>query len=95
MSSLSFIVNGTISTVNEIVELKKKDGEVFQKQQFLVKTEDKYNNLYLFELLGNKNVENFNTYNKVGDNVEVNFNVKTSEHNQKYYITLNAWKVTK
>ena len=88
-------VQGKISTIKQVVERTKNDGDVFKKQQFLLTTDDKYDNLYLFELLGNKNVENFNTYNKVGDNVEVSFNVKTEEYNQKHYVTLTAWRVSK
>ena len=88
-------VQGKISAVKQVVEVTKKDGDVFKKQQFLLKTDEEYNSLYLFELLGNKNVENFNKYNKLGDNVEVSFNVKTEEYNQKHYVSLIAWRVSK
>tara|TARA_R110001632_G_C11153487_1_gene397651 strand:- start:150 stop:440 length:291 start_codon:yes stop_codon:yes gene_type:complete len=95
MSGILLKVNGKIENVKEAVTRETKSGDSWKKQSFLLRTDDKFDNLYLFELLGNNNVDNFNTYNKIGDNVEVSFNVKTEEYNQKHYTTLSAWRVAK
>ncbi len=74
---------------------KKKDGSgQWEKQLFLLRTQEQYNNLYCFEIFGDQKVDNFAKFNKVGQEVTVEFNVNTSEHQGKYYTTLSAWKIT-
>ena len=50
--------------------------------------------LFCFELFKAEKVEAFNKYNKVGDQVEVEFNVNCNEYKGKYYTSLQAWKVS-
>ena len=71
-----------------------KAGNPWVKQLFLVDNGDKYNNLFCFELFKDEKVQAFNQYNKVGDHVEVMFNVNCNEYNDKYYTSLQAWKVS-
>jgi sporulation protein YlmC with PRC-barrel domain len=88
--------NGKITKVLEKETGTKKDGSgEWVKQSFIVETGEKYNNVYCFELFGDEKVDNFNKYNKVGDLVDVDFNVKTNEWQGKYFTTLQAWKVFK
>jgi hypothetical protein len=88
--------NGRITKVFEKETGTKKDGSgEWVKQQFIVETNEKYNNLYCFELFGDEKVNNFNKYNKVGDLVDVDFNVSTNEWKGKYFTTLQVWKVFK
>ena len=70
-------------------------GIAWTKQLFLVDNSEKYNNLFCFELFKDEKVQKFNQYNKVGDQVEVEFNVNCNEYNGKYYTSLQAWKVSK
>ena len=72
-----------------------KSGNAWTKQLFLVDNGETYNNLFCFELFKTEKVQSFNQYNKVGDNVEVDFNVNCNEYNGKYYTSLQAWKVSK
>ena len=89
-------VQGKITKVLEKVTGQKKDGSgEWVKQSFILETTEQYNNLYCFELFGDEKVENFTKYNKVGDNVKVDFNVQTNEWKEKYYTSLQAWKVFK
>jgi len=75
---------------------QKKDGSgQWVKQSFLVDTKEKYNNLYCFEVFGDEKVANLTKYQNIGDEVTVEFNVNTNEHNGNYYTTLSAWKITK
>ena len=87
-------VQGKITKILEPVKGQKKDGSGdWVKQNFIVTTTEQYNNLYCFEVFGEEKVDNLNKYNKVGDEVEVNFNVQTNEWQGKYYTSLQAWRI--
>ena len=89
-------VSGKIVKILEKVTGTKKDGSgEWVKQSFVIDNGEKYNNLSVFEMFGEEKVENLNKYNKVGDNVEVSFNINCNEWQGKYYTTLQAWKVLK
>ena len=42
-----------------------------------------------------QNIENFIKFNKVGDSVEVEFNIQCKEYNGKYYTNLQMWRCEK
>lgn len=89
-------VKGKITKMLEKVTGEKKDGSgQWVKQSFILETEETYNNLYCFEVFGDDKVEQLNKFNKVGDLVDVDFNVSTNEWQGKYYTSLQAWKVFK
>ena len=73
----------------------KNTGKEWQKMTFVGETEEQYNNIYAFEVFGTEKVENFNKYNKVGDVVNVDFNVNCNEWKGKYFTSLQSWKVFK
>ena len=72
-----------------------KAGKEWSKLTFVGETEEEYNNLYAFELFGKEKVENFGKFNKVGDLVNVEFNVSTREWEGKYFTGLQAWRIDK
>ena len=85
-----------ITKVLEKITGQKKDGSGdWVKLSFVGETDEQYNNLYCFELFGDEKVDNFEKYNKVGSVVDVDFNVSTNEWKDKYYTSLQAWKVFK
>ena len=85
---------GVIEKILEVQKGAKKDGSGdWEKQLFLLRTQEQYNNLYCFEIFGDQKVDNFAKFNKVGQEVTVEFNVNTSEYQGKYYTTLSAWKI--
>jgi hypothetical protein len=88
-------ITGTITKILPIEKGTSKEGKEWQKINFLVETTEQYNNLYCFEIFGVEKVENFTKYNKVGQSVDVEFNVSTNEWKGKYYTSLQAWKVFK
>ena len=88
-------VTGTITKVLEVEQGTSKAGKEWQKLSFILDTKTEYNNIYCFEMFGEEKVNQFNQYNKVGDEVEVSFNVSTNEWKDKYFTTLSAWKVFK
>ena len=87
-------ITGKITKILEAQTGEKKDGSgSWIKQNFLVETEEKYNNLFCFEVFGDEKVQNFQKYNKVGQEVNVEFNVSTNEFKGNYYTSLSAWKI--
>ena len=83
-------INGTIKVIGE---LKTWDSG-FSKVEFVVTTQEQYPQDVRFEIVKDK-AENFLKFNKVGDSVDVSFNVRGNEYNDKYYVNLEAWKVFK
>ena len=66
-----------------------------QKLDFVIKTDDEYCNIYCFQIFGEERVESFIKYNKVGQVVDVSFNISSREYNGKYFHNLDAWKIFK
>lgn len=82
-----------ITKILDVQSGTSKDGNEWKKITFVGETEEKYNNLYAFDIFGAEKVDNFQKYNKVGQDVEVSFNVKCNEWKGKYFTSLDAWKV--
>jgi len=88
-------VTGTIKKVLPTLEGTSKAGKEWKKLSFVLETKEEYNNLYCFDVFGDEKVDNFLKYNKVGQDVDVEFNVRTNEWNDKYFTSLDAWKIFK
>jgi hypothetical protein len=92
-------VTGLVSKILPKVEGQKKDGSgTWVKQEFIVSNNEGYEGreqIFCFEVFGEEKVESFNKYNKVGSSVKVDFNIKTNEYKEKYYTSLQAWKIFK
>ena len=87
-------IKGKITKILNAQTGAKKDGSGnWIKQLFLVETDEKYNNLYCFEVFGDEKVQNFQKYNKEGQIVTVDFNVSTNEFKGNYFTSLSAWKI--
>jgi len=88
-------VKGKIIKILEVQKGTSKKGTEWQKLNFVIDTNTDYNNIICFEIFGKEKIDKFVQYNKVGDVVEVSFNINTNEYQGKYYTTLSAWKVWK
>jgi hypothetical protein len=66
-------------------------GSGFTKREFVVTTEEQYPQDVKFELVKDKTGA-IDAY-KVGQSVTVHFNVRGNEHQGKYYVSLQAWKL--
>lgn len=88
-------VTGKITKINEVTSGTSAAGKEWQKLSFLLETTEEYNNLYCFEVFGDEKVEQFTKFNRVGQDVDVDFNVKTNEWKGKYFTSLSAWKIFK
>ena len=89
---MNFKIKGTIISISEIETL----GSGASKLNFQLDTKEEYNNLYSFELFKNadnkQHIDNFVKYNAVGNEVEIEFSIRTNEYNGKYYTNLNMWR---
>lgn len=70
----------------------------FRKREFVVKTSGQYPQLIKFEVVKDK-CDTLAQYNKVGDLVNVSFNLRGNEFTKNdktmYFNTLSAWKIQK
>lgn len=96
---MSLEITGTIKEFQEVQKgIAKATGNEWQKQNYIVANNDGYQGkeqLFYFEVFGAENVEKLTKYNNVGDNVKVSFNIKTNEHQGKYYTSLQSWRIEK
>ena len=88
-------VTGIIEKILDLEKGTTAAGKEWQKQNFILKTDSEYNNVYCFEIFGEEKVQNFLKFNKVGFTVKVDFNVGCNEWKGKYFTSLQAWKVFK
>jgi len=91
-------ITGSIEKILTLESGTTKDGKEWQKQSFIVANNEGYDNkkqIFCFEIFGEEKVTNFNKYNKVGDVVKVDFNISTNEWKERYFTSLQAWKVFK
>ena len=87
---------GTIKTVLPVESGTSQNGKEWKKLNFVIANNGGYEGaeqIFAFEIFGSEKVDNFEKYNKVGQDVEVSFNVRTNEWKGKYYTSLQAWKV--
>ena len=91
-------ITGTIEKILTLESGTTKDSKEWQKQSFIVTNNEGYDNkkqIFCFDIFGEEKVTNFNKYNKVGDVVKVDFNISTNEWRERYFTSLQAWKVFK
>mgnify|MGYP003147333179 FL=1 len=86
-------VKGKITKILDTKTGTSKAGKEWKKTSFLLETDEEYNNLYCFDILGVEKVDKFLQWNSKGDTVKVDFDVVTKEWKGSYYTALNAWKV--
>ena len=81
-------VKGTIKAIFAEQVISEK----FRKREFVITTEDKYPQDILFQLTQN-NTDLIDTI-RVGEKVEVSYNLRGKEYNGRYYVSLDAWQVS-
>tara|TARA_R110000744_G_scaffold17850_1_gene48094 strand:+ start:2256 stop:2624 length:369 start_codon:yes stop_codon:yes gene_type:complete len=85
---------GTIKVINELESgVSKSSGKSWKKISFVIETEGDYPKTVCFGIFGEEKVDNFVKFNKIGQRVDVSFDVESREYKGKYYTDLNAWKV--
>lgn len=80
-------------TIKEIGKRKVFDSG-YKKVEFVLTTNDEEHPQDVKFKVVQNNVDPFINKNKVGASVKVQFNVRGSEYKDKYYVSLEAFKVT-
>ena len=91
-----------IGVIKKILEpqsgISKATEKEWKKVNVIVSNNDGYEGaeqIFCFEIFGAEKVDKFIEYNKVGDNVNVAFNIRTNEYKGNYYTSLQAWMIKK
>ena len=90
MSILS--IKGHLIKKNDIENIENKEGKKWTKQTFIIQTPAEYNNQICFQLFGEEKIKLLDTH-KIGDQIEVFFNISSREYNNRYYHNIDAWKI--
>ena len=92
---MSFTIKGKILSIGEVKNFDNGAKAI----DYQVETSEQYNNLYSFEMYKGaehvEHIDNFIKYNKVGDQVSVEFNVRTNDYNGRFFTSLSPWRVDK
>ena len=92
---MSYTTEGKIASIGEVKEFDNGAKAV----SYQVETNEQYNNLYSFEMYKGadnvQHIDNFIKYNKVGDNVRVEWNVRTNKYNGRFFTSLSPWRIEK
>jgi hypothetical protein len=92
---MSYTIEGKIISIGEVKNFDNGAKAV----DYQVETNEQYTNLYSFDMYKSadnvQHIDNFIKYNKVGDNVRVEWNVRTNEYKGKFFSSLSHWKIEK
>lgn len=92
---MEFKVKGKLEAIGQVEKgVAKSSGKEWEKLTFVVNTGEEYNPLMAFGIFGEEKVNRFKGDAKVGDNIEVDFNIKCNEWQGKFFTSLDAWKWT-
>lgn len=86
----SFELEGTLKLIYDTQTF----ASGFAKREFVVETkDDRFPQSIKFECVKDKTAMLDNL--ELGDSVQVSFDIRGNEFKDKYYVNLNAWKITK
>ena len=98
MSEENTVMTGTISAILPVEEIS--NGK-YRKQVFAITNYEGYNakeQTFAFEIFEavdpeKKKIDNFQKFNKVGQKVDVSYEIRCNENGGRYFTSLSAWKV--
>lgn len=85
------MIKGKLINILPIEVGTSKAGKEFKKRNFVIDTGSQYNPLVCFQLFGDK-CDIIDAY-KLGQEIEVSYNLSSREFGGKWYHNLDAWKV--
>jgi len=90
---MSLQVKGKIQQILKPESGVSRAGKEWNKQEFVIETDEQYPRKVCFTLFGEKTslINNL----AEGEEVEVSFNLESREFNGKWYHNINAWKIDK
>ncbi len=80
-------------TVKRLYDVWKSETSEFYKREFVITTAEQYPSDVKFSALKEKS-DQLNGITE-GDRVNVKFDIKGREYNDRYYVALNAWRIEK
>ena len=82
---------GVITNILDVIQVGNT-----KKIEFIVTEEvAQYPQSVKFSIYGDEKVDKFVKYNKLNASVDVSFNFRTTEWNDKHFTSIEAWKVFK
>src|SRR5665811_1041510 len=90
---MSLSVKGKIQQILKAESGVSRAGKEWQKQEFVIETEEQFPKKVCFTLFGDKTslIDGLSS----GEEVEVSFNLESREYNGKWFHNINAWKIDK
>ncbi|MCL3780638.1 DUF3127 domain-containing protein [Prolixibacteraceae bacterium JC049] len=88
---MSLQISGQIIQILPVQSGVSKAGKEWQKQEFVIETEEQFPKSVCFTLFNDK-INILQGYNQ-GDQVDVGFNLESREFNGRWYHNINAWKI--
>jgi len=89
MSELT--IKGTVTEICNPESGVSKTGKEWNKQEFVIETDDQYPKKVCFTLFGDK--ADLLMKIEVGMVVDVSFNLESREYNGRWFHNVNAWKI--
>lgn len=86
-------INGKLIQKLELQSGMSKTGSSWQKQEFVIETDEQYPKKVCVNLWGDK-IDMLSAIN-IGDKVTLSFNLESREYNGKWYTDVKAWKIEK
>ena len=88
---MSLSVKGRIQQILKPESGVSRAGKEWQKQEFVIETEEQFPRKVCFTLFGDKTslIDGLAS----GQEVEVSFNLESREYNGKWFHNINAWKI--
>lgn len=85
-------IKGKIIWVSDTQSIPKRDGTMFMKREAVIETsQSRYSNSLCFEVTGDDVQHQFL---RVGQEVEIEYNMTAVEYKGKYYNRAHAWKIS-
>lgn len=82
---------GIITNILDVIQVGNT-----KKIEFIVEEQvEKHPQSVKFQIFGDEKVDKFIKYNKINSIVDVSFNFRTNEWNDKHFTSIEAWKVFK
>ena len=83
--------SGKIIAVLPLQSGTGRNGNAWEKQDFVIETQDQYPKKMCYTLFGSEKIQQYGA--AIGDDVDVSFDIDAKEWNGKWFNSINAWKV--
>ncbi len=90
---MALSVKGRINQILKPETGVSKAGKEWNKQEFVIETEEQFPRKVCFTLFGDKT--SLINGLSAGEEVDVSFNMESREYNGKWFHNINAWKIDK